>query len=61
MRNIESILFSSIVAVFFVTFVVAGTMYYGSATIPINLFGQLVINRIKDNSNKKYIEELVLG
>ncbi|KAK8663018.1 hypothetical protein V6N13_024899 [Hibiscus sabdariffa] len=39
MGNIETILSSSIAAVFFAAFVVAGTMWYGSATTPIKLFG----------------------
>ncbi|KAF6165022.1 hypothetical protein GIB67_010878 [Kingdonia uniflora] len=39
-------------------FVVAGTMWYGSATTPIELFGPLVINGIRDTSSKKYIEGL---
>ncbi|CAN6458735.1 unnamed protein product [Victoria cruziana] len=39
MGNIETVLFSSIADVFFTAFVVAGTMWYGSATTPIKLFG----------------------
>ncbi|KAH1047936.1 hypothetical protein J1N35_038720 [Gossypium stocksii] len=39
MGNIETILSSSLAAVFFAAFVVAGTMWYGSATTPIELFG----------------------
>jgi photosystem II CP47 chlorophyll apoprotein len=39
MGNIETVLSSSIVAVFFAAFVVAGTMWYGSATTPVELFG----------------------
>ncbi|GJW23026.1 photosystem II CP47 chlorophyll apoprotein [Tanacetum coccineum] len=39
MGKIETVLSSSIVAVFFAAFVVAGTMLYGSATTPIELFG----------------------
>ncbi|RZC62331.1 hypothetical protein C5167_024097 [Papaver somniferum] len=39
MGNIETVLSSSIAAVFFASFVVAGTMWYGSATTPIELFG----------------------
>ncbi|CAL9781947.1 unnamed protein product [Musa acuminata subsp. burmannicoides] len=35
MGNIETVLSSSIAAVFFAAFVVAGTMWYGSATTPI--------------------------
>ncbi|KAK5771392.1 hypothetical protein PVK06_047594 [Gossypium arboreum] len=39
MGNIETVLSSSIAAVFFAAFVVAGTIWYGSATTPIELFG----------------------
>ncbi|MGB3764986.1 MAG: photosystem II chlorophyll-binding protein CP47 [Phormidesmis sp.] len=39
MGNIETVLSSSIAAVFFAAFIVAGTMWYGSATTPIELFG----------------------
>ncbi|CAN6446945.1 unnamed protein product [Victoria cruziana] len=39
MGNIEIVLSSSIAIVFFAAFVVAGTMWYGSATTPIKLFG----------------------
>ncbi|GKD82312.1 photosystem II CP47 chlorophyll apoprotein [Tanacetum coccineum] len=39
MGKIETVLSSSIAAVFFAAFVVAGTMLYGSATTPIELFG----------------------
>ncbi|KAB2017098.1 hypothetical protein ES319_D08G137200v1 [Gossypium barbadense] len=39
MGNIETVLSSSIAAVFFAAFVVAGTMWYGSAITPIELFG----------------------
>ncbi|KAG8474002.1 hypothetical protein CXB51_033779 [Gossypium anomalum] len=40
MGNIETVLISSsIVVAFFAAFVVAGTMWYGSATTPIELFG----------------------
>lgn len=39
MGNIETVLSSSIAAVFFSAFVVAGTMWYGNATTPIELFG----------------------
>jgi photosystem II CP47 chlorophyll apoprotein len=38
MRSLESVLSSSIAAVFFAAFVVAGTMWYGSAASPIALF-----------------------
>ncbi|CAI8610516.1 unnamed protein product [Vicia faba] len=39
MGNIETVLSSSIAAVFFAYFVVAGTMWYGSTTTRIELFG----------------------
>jgi photosystem II CP47 chlorophyll apoprotein len=39
MGNIETVLSSSISAVFFAAFVTSGTMWYGSATTPIELFG----------------------
>jgi photosystem II CP47 chlorophyll apoprotein len=39
MGNIETVLSSSIAAVFFAAFVVAGTMWYGNATTPVELFG----------------------
>jgi photosystem II CP47 chlorophyll apoprotein len=39
MGNIETVLSSSIAAVFWSAFVVTGTMWYGSATTPIELFG----------------------
>ncbi|CAN1360194.1 Photosystem II CP47 reaction center protein [Linum perenne] len=59
MGNIETVLSSSIAAVFFAAFVVAGTMWYGSATTHrLNYLAPLVINGIKDISSKKYIEEL---
>jgi len=39
MGNIETVLSSSIAAVFWAAFVVAGTMWYGSASTPIELYG----------------------
>ena len=39
MGNIETVLSSSIAAVFWAAFVVCGTMWYGSAATPIELFG----------------------
>jgi photosystem II CP47 chlorophyll apoprotein len=39
MGNIETVLSSSIAAVFWAAFIVAGTMWYGSAATPIELFG----------------------
>ncbi|XP_013633081.1 PREDICTED: photosystem II CP47 reaction center protein-like [Brassica oleracea var. oleracea] len=41
-------------------FIVAGTMWHGSATTPIVYLVLLVINGIRDTFNKKYIEEIVL-
>jgi photosystem II CP47 chlorophyll apoprotein len=39
MGNIETVLSSSIAAVFFAAFVTSGTMWYGAAATPIELFG----------------------
>jgi photosystem II CP47 chlorophyll apoprotein len=39
MENIETVLSSSIADVFFAAFIVAKTMWYGSATTPVELFG----------------------
>jgi len=39
MGNVETVLSSSIVAIFFAAFVVARIMWYGSATTPVELFG----------------------
>ena len=39
MGNVETVLSSSIAAVFWAAFVVAGTMWYGSAVTPVELFG----------------------
>ena len=39
MGNVETVLSSSIAAVFWAAFVVAGTMWYGSAATPIELYG----------------------
>ena len=39
MGNLETVLSSSIAAVFWSAFVVSGTMWYGSAATPIELFG----------------------
>jgi photosystem II CP47 chlorophyll apoprotein len=39
MGNLETVLSSSISAVFFAAFVTSGTMWYGAATTPIELFG----------------------
>ena len=54
MGNIETVLSSSIAAVFFAAFVVAGTMWYGSAELPSNYSGQLAINGTAAISNKKF-------
>ncbi|CAN6482992.1 unnamed protein product [Victoria cruziana] len=45
MGNIETVLSSSIATVFFAAFIVAGTMWYGSTTTPIELFGPTQIYR----------------
>ncbi|MBA0881064.1 hypothetical protein Goshw_010432 [Gossypium schwendimanii] len=60
MGNIETVLSSSIATIFFAAFLVVRTMWYGSATTPIELLVLLIINAIKDTSSKKYIEGLVL-
>jgi photosystem II CP47 chlorophyll apoprotein len=39
MGNIETVLSSSIAAVFWAAFVVAGTIWYGSAATPVELYG----------------------
>ena len=39
MGNIETVLASAIAAVFFAAFIVAGTMWYGAAATPVELFG----------------------
>jgi photosystem II CP47 chlorophyll apoprotein len=39
MGSLEGVLASALAAVLFVSFVVAGTMWYGSATTPVELFG----------------------
>lgn len=39
MGNIETVLASALATFFFAAFVVSGTMWYGSATTPIELFG----------------------
>ena len=44
MGNIETVLASAIAAVFFAAFIVAGTMWYGAAATPIELFGPPVTN-----------------
>jgi photosystem II CP47 chlorophyll apoprotein len=54
MGNIETVLSSSIAAVFFAAFVVAGTMWYGSAATPIELFGPTAISGIVATSSKRF-------
>jgi len=44
---------SSIAAVFFAAFVVAGTMWYGHATTPIELFGPTRYQWDQNISNRK--------
>jgi len=39
MGNIETVLSSSIAVVFFAAFITSGTMWYGAAATPIELFG----------------------
>jgi photosystem II CP47 chlorophyll apoprotein len=39
MENIETVLSNSIAVVFFAAFIVARTMWYGSAATPLELFG----------------------
>lgn len=39
MSDLESVLASSIAAVFYAAFITSGTMWYGAATTPIDLFG----------------------
>jgi hypothetical protein len=46
MGNIETVLSSSISAVFFAAFITSGTMWYGSATTRSNYLVQLVTNGI---------------
>jgi photosystem II CP47 chlorophyll apoprotein len=58
MGNIETVLSSSISAVFFAAFITSGTMWYGSATTRSNYLVQLVTNGIVVTSNKKLNVEL---
>jgi photosystem II CP47 chlorophyll apoprotein len=60
MGNIETVLSSSIAAVFWAAFIVAGTMWYGSATTPIELWSDSVTNGTLDSS-KKLINEFKLA
>ncbi|KAL4181132.1 hypothetical protein AMTRI_Chr12g269720 [Amborella trichopoda] len=46
MGNIETVLSSSITAVFFAAFIVAGTMWYGLATTPIEIFGEREVGSV---------------
>jgi photosystem II CP47 chlorophyll apoprotein len=43
MGNIETVLSSSISAVFFAAFITSGTMWYGAAATPIELFGPTLL------------------
>ncbi|PHT42928.1 Photosystem II CP47 reaction center protein [Capsicum baccatum] len=58
MGNIETVLSSSIAAICFAAFVVAGTMWYGSALPRLNYLGPLIINGIKGVTVKFYGGEL---
>jgi photosystem II CP47 chlorophyll apoprotein len=60
MGNIETVL-SSIAAVFWAAFIVAGTMWYGSATTPIELFGPTRYQWDLGFFNKKLINEFKLA
>ena len=53
MGNIETVLSSSIAAVFWAAFVVAGTMWYGSAATPIELYGPTDISGISATFNRR--------
>jgi len=53
MGNIEIVLSSSIAAVFFAAFVVAGTMWYGSTTTPLNYLILLGWSLMRKNSLPK--------
>jgi len=53
MGNIETVLSSSIAAVFFAAFITSGTMWYGAAATPIDYSAQHVINGIVDIFSKK--------
>jgi photosystem II CP47 chlorophyll apoprotein len=61
MGNIETVLSSSIAAVFWAAFIVAGTMWYGSATTPIELFGPTRYQWDLGFFNKKLINEFKLA
>jgi len=72
MNNIETVLSSSIAAVFFAAFVTSGTMWYGSACTPIELFGptryqwdtsffKKRIARIVEEKTKSKMEAFVEG
>ena len=41
--SLEGVLASALAAVLFVSFVVSGTMWYGSATTPVELFGPCLL------------------
>ncbi|WP_218081465.1 photosystem II chlorophyll-binding protein CP47 [Anthocerotibacter panamensis] len=60
MGNIETVLSSSIAAVFFAAFVVAGTMWYGTAAAPVDLFGPTRFqwdDKVFDREIAKRVEE----
>jgi photosystem II CP47 chlorophyll apoprotein len=61
MGNIETVLSSSIAAVFWAAFIVAGTMWYGSATTPIELFGPTRYQWDLGFFHKKLINEFKLA
>jgi photosystem II CP47 chlorophyll apoprotein len=65
MGNIETVLSSSIAAVFFAAFIVAGTMWYGNATTPIELFGptryQWDQGYFKQEIDRRVQEEIAQG
>jgi hypothetical protein len=53
--------FQAVLLLYSKAFIVAGTMWYGSATTPIELFVRLVTNGTLDSSNKKLINEFKLA
>lgn len=54
MGNIETVLSSSIAAVFFAAFIVAGTMWYGNATTRSSYLARLVTSGMAATSPKKF-------
>ena len=61
MGNIETVLSSSIAAVFFAAFIVAGTMWYGSAATPIELFGPTRYQWDGDYFRQEMVREVQSG